>query len=170
MSLFLGVAVVVVTGVLIFNYVKGKKEVATKTEKAAEVQQPKNNPNAPLPATHTVMAGESLWKISEQYFQSGYNWVDVASANKLSNADTLEAGQKLTIPKVDKREPVGQIASAAVEVKKAANSKYTVARGDTLWSISAKTYGTGYRWSEIATLNKLNDANLIHSGNVLTLP
>lgn len=168
-SLFLGVAVVVVTGVLIFNYVKGKKEVTAKPETTKE-QQKVNNPAAPLPTTHTIMAGESLWKISEAYFQSGYNWVDIASANKLANADALEAGQKLTIPKVEKRVPVGQVSSSMVEVKKPENSKYTVVQGDTLWSIATKTYGTGYRWGEIAKLNKLSNANLIHAGNVLQLP
>ena len=96
--------------------------------------------------------------------------MDIAEVNKLSNADALEVGQTLTIPKVEKRMPVGQTSSSAIEVKKPENNKYTVAKGDTLWSISVKTYGTGYRWTEIASLNKLDDANVIHAGNVLQLP
>ncbi len=166
-SLFLGIAVVVVTTMLVVNFVKNKGQQATTDTKAKE--EAKQIETA-LPATHTVAAGESLWKISEKYFQSGYNWVDIVEANKLSNADSIEAGQTLTIPKVDKREPVGQVSSAAVEVKKPESGKYTVVQDDTLWGISEKTYGTGYRWTEIASLNKLNDANIIHVGNVLQLP
>ncbi|MEK7577433.1 MAG: LysM peptidoglycan-binding domain-containing protein [Patescibacteria group bacterium] len=167
-SLFLGIAVVVVTTMLVVNYVKGKGEqtaadVKTKEEAAKQIE-------TALPATHTVVAGESLWKISEKYFQSGYNWIDITEANKLSNADVIEEGQTLTIPKVEKREPARQALSAATEVKKPENGKYTIIQGDTLWGISEKTYGTGYRWTEIASLNKLNDANIIHTGNVLQLP
>ncbi len=166
-SLFLGIAVVVVTTILVVNYVKNKGvQTATEVKKQEEAKKEQSS----LPTTHTVVEGESLWKISDTYFQSGYNWVDIVDANKLSNADAIEVGQALTIPKVEKRMPEGQTSSSAIEVKKPENNKYTVAKGDTLWSISVKTYGTGYRWTEIASLNKLDDANVIHAGNVLQLP
>lgn len=166
-SLFLGIAVVVVTTILVVNYVK-IKNVQTTTE--IKKQEEAKKEQSSLPTTHTVAADESLWKISDKYFLSGYNWVDIAEANKLDDADALEVGQTLTIPKVEKRMPEGQTSQAAVEVKKPENNKYTVTKGDTLWSISVKTYGTGYRWTEIASLNKLDDANVIHAGNVLQLP
>jgi hypothetical protein len=47
---------------------------------------------------------------------------------------------------------------------------YTVARGDTLWSIAASKLGDGNRWREIATLNHLKDADAITPGQKLTLP
>ncbi|MEU5394508.1 peptidoglycan recognition protein family protein [Streptomyces tibetensis] len=49
-------------------------------------------------------------------------------------------------------------------------STYTVARGDTLWSIAASRLGDGNRWREIATLNHLKDADAITPGQKLTLP
>ena len=166
-SLFLGIAVVVVTTMLVVNYVKGKGE---QTAQEAKTQQEQQALDKTLPTTYTVVDGDTLWKISETFFQSGYNWTDIMEANKLSNADMIEAGQTLTIPKVAKREPVGQVSSATVEVKKPDGGKYTVAHGDTLWNIAEKTYGTGFRWGEIAALNKLDNANTIHAGNVLDLP
>jgi nucleoid-associated protein YgaU len=47
---------------------------------------------------------------------------------------------------------------------------YTVRKGDTLWSIAASKLGDGNRWREIATLNKLADADAIVPGQTLNLP
>jgi nucleoid-associated protein YgaU len=47
---------------------------------------------------------------------------------------------------------------------------YTVAAGDTLWSIAASELGDGARWQEIATLNHIKDADSIQPGQVLKLP
>lgn len=164
-SLFLGIAVVVVTGVLIFNYIKGKQTgKPTTLQKEEQVAKPK------LPTTHTVASGETLWTIAEKYYESGYNWVDIATASTLVNPDVIEAGQQLTIPDVPKRLPEGQISAAAFEVKKPPEGKYTVKRGDTLWDISLSIYGTGFRWVEIAKANKLANPDLIHAGNVFILP
>jgi len=50
------------------------------------------------------------------------------------------------------------------------SSTYTVRVGDDLWDISEKIYNDGYRWIEIAKLNNLQNPNLIHAGNKLSLP
>ena len=50
------------------------------------------------------------------------------------------------------------------------SSTYTIKTGDTLWSISEKTYKSGYNWKEIAKENNLENPGLIHAGNVLKLP
>ncbi|MFJ9748862.1 LysM peptidoglycan-binding domain-containing protein [Streptomyces chartreusis] len=47
---------------------------------------------------------------------------------------------------------------------------YTVRTGDTLWSIAASKLGDGNRWREIASLNKLADADEITPGQKLKLP
>ena len=167
-SLFLGVAVVVVTGVLIFNYVREKKADVAKSETKKEQQQ-KSATNMSLPATYTVAEGDSLWSIAQKYFGSGYNWVDIATANTLVDANLIEVGQKLTVPNVPKR-PEGQTLSNSVVVKMPADGKYTVKLGETLWTISADVYGTGFRWEEIAKKNNLSNPNTIHAGNVLQLP
>ena len=53
---------------------------------------------------YIVKAGDSLWHISEEVYESGYNWVDIASINKLPNPDLIDVDQRLVIPAVTARE------------------------------------------------------------------
>lgn len=153
-SLVLGIAVVLVVGVLVFNFIKNRGEVTpaatttTTDEEKMETSTPGGN--------HTVTAGETLWTISEKYYKTGYNWVDLAKANNLTNADDIKEGMSLVIPEVTPIVP---------EVK-----TYTVVPGDTLWGIAVAQYGDGYKWSAIAKANALVNPDLIHAGNVLILP
>lgn len=45
-----------------------------------------------------------------------------------------------------------------------------VEKGQTLWSIAEKYYGSGYNWADIAKENKLNNPGMIAEGQELTLP
>lgn len=166
-SLFLGLAVVVVIGVLIVNYVKDRRVSGPASNTENKTEQTATGSAAG--SSHTVVAGETLWSIAQKTIGSGYNWVDIRDANKLTSADRIEVGQTLTIPAVAKREP-GQIVNAMVEVKRPEGGKYTVNKGDSLWKISVATYGTGFRWTEIAKANNLAHPDFIHTGNVLVLP
>src|SRR5579883_2772441 len=47
---------------------------------------------------------------------------------------------------------------------------YTVQKGDNLWSIAEKVYGSGYNWISISRANNLVNPGVIHSGNVLVIP
>ncbi len=49
-------------------------------------------------------------------------------------------------------------------------SKYTVAKGDSLWTIAESAYGDGTRWTEISKANSLRHPNLIQVGKELELP
>lgn len=49
-------------------------------------------------------------------------------------------------------------------------AQYTVVAGDDLWIIAGKFYKDSYKWVEIAKENKLANPDLIHPGNVLTIP
>lgn len=48
-------------------------------------------------------------------------------------------------------------------------SKYKVESGDSLWKIAVKKYNDGYRWSEIAKVNKLKNPGLLAVGQELDL-
>ena len=50
------------------------------------------------------------------------------------------------------------------------SSTYTIKAGDDLWSISENIYSSGYKWLEIAKVNKLENPGLIHVGNKLSIP
>lgn len=153
-SMILGVLVVIVSGVLVVNYFKdrNKPNILT-TEK-------NTNSQVSLPSTHTVTKDETLWSISETYFGSGYNWIDIAKTNNLKNPDRIEEGQVLTIPKISNLPSNSSISGA----------NYTVVKGDSLWKIAVRSYGDGYKWNQIAKENNLAHPNLIHPGNVLRLP
>ena len=63
--------------------------------------------NAPAPAaqlpvkrTHIVGFGETLWKISEKYYNSGFEWRRIYEANKdkIKNPNQIYVWQKFLIP------------------------------------------------------------------------
>ena len=47
---------------------------------------------------------------------------------------------------------------------------YTVTKGDSLWNIAVRAYGDGFKWTEIASANNLQNPSLIHSGNIFIIP
>lgn len=47
---------------------------------------------------------------------------------------------------------------------------YTVVSGDTLWAISERFYGDGNRYQQIADASGVANPDLIHPGQVLTIP
>lgn len=173
-SMILGALVIVVVGALIFNYFKGVKEeepAEVITEKGIElVEEEGKLVPVGLPQTHQVTQGEHLWAIAERYYGSGYNWVDIAEENRLTNANLLTSGQKLTIPKAEIRKPTIDIAEPKLAGPTITGDAYTVVDGDHLWGIALRAYGDGYRWMEIAQANNLENPSIIHAGNVLTLP
>lgn len=177
-SMILGALVVIVVGVLIYNYFtsvdQGTPEILEPAEETVQLVEedgklvPRN-----LPAKHTVAAGEHLWSIAERYYESGYNWVDIARENNLSRPDRITVGQELTIPRAAVIRPQAET-QAAEPVAQAtiSGASYTVVKGDSLWNIAVRAYQDGYKWPEIAKANAKTVANpnLIEVGMVLKLP
>jgi len=158
--MFLGALVIVIVGILVVNYFKDKKSevLPAVSTQAANTKE------------HVVVKGETLWSIAEDSFGSGYNWVDIKSANNLTT-ETIEVGQKLTIPEVAAKQPTATKQTLTISTEKTiSTSSYAVEKGDTLWNISVRAYGDGYKWVSIAKANHLKNPNLIHSGNMLVLP
>ena len=50
------------------------------------------------------------------------------------------------------------------------NKTHTVQSGDTLWAIAKKYYGNGSQYTKIASANGIGNPNLIHPGQVFTIP
>ncbi|WP_026381282.1 peptidoglycan-binding protein LysM [Afifella pfennigii] len=57
-------------------------------------------PQAREPVFHTVVQGESLWKIAEVHYGSGARYTEIFEANRpmLSDPDKIYPGQVLRIP------------------------------------------------------------------------
>lgn len=102
---------------------------------------------------YTVQAGDSLWKIANQY---GVTVDDIISANNL-NTTTLQIGQVLKVP-------TGTTTTPTPSQPNYIN--YTVQAGDSLWKI-ANQYNTTV--NAIKQLNNLT-SNTLFIGQVLKVP
>lgn len=141
--------------------------------------------------SYEVVEGDTLWSISEKVYGTGFNWQMIADANKLIDPNNLEAGTTLNIPQVTPTEGVAEESEEAIEeeaseptvaptaAEEAKESEketpsdatqYTVVKGDSLWKIAEAQYNDGYKWVEIARVNKLVNPDLIHPGNSLVIP
>lgn len=192
LSMFFGLVTVLLIGILIVRMYRANspaeisdmaQETAAPTEMVGEVAVTKMDDGTKvpteLPEKVTVEKGQHLWAIAEKYYGSGYNYVDIAKANNLSNPGQLAVGQELVLPKVAVKEVVKEnIASedsqtpalGATNEQKIEGDSYTVVKGDNLWEISVRAYGDGYKWSEVASANNIAHPNYIEVGQVLKLP
>ena len=160
------------------SFVKGtagktiKQEVTS--QKTQNIGKIENKTVEAKTGEYTVASGDSLWTIAEKTYKSGYNWVDIAKANNLQNPDLVFAGAKIILPKVDRKILVKTVDTGepAVlgSVAKITGDSYKVVKGDDLWGIAVRAYGDGFRWTDIAKANNLNDPDLIFSDNVLKIP
>ena len=166
-SLFLGAVVVVVALVLVFSFLRGKSNQTQQTTSTSVTPQEQVVNGKVVPKIYTVKEGEDLWHIAQNLYGSGYNWVDLASENKLINPSVIAVGAKLTIPNVKAKTATSDEVMQANSIK---GTSYTVASGDYLWDIALRAYGDGFKWVEIAKANNLANPNLVHPGNVLKLP
>lgn len=154
-SVVLGALVVLVVGILVIRWFGARKGTGLISQQAAEESSLQTKSGASQPGSvHTVAAGENLWTISQKYFSgSGYNWVDIAKANKLTNPGRILVGQKLTIPDVPVRQPK-VVAEKPKVTATITGDSYTTLKGDSLWKIAVSAYGDGYQWPKIYNANK----------------
>ena len=110
-----------------------------------------NEENDTVPTTYTVASGDSLWSIANRF---GVTVNELKSANGLTS-NLLSVGQVLIIPTAGSSTPGSPTYNT-----------YTVASGDSLWSI-ANRFGTTV--DTIKTLNNLT-SNLLSIGQVLQIP
>lgn len=174
LSLVLGALIILVVGVLIFNFFSQKNaEVGPASQTQTDVA-PGN-----LPGKYTVKDGDTLFMIAQKYYQDGYKFSEIAKANSLSNVDTIQAGQVLDIPKLaeaavtpspsDMGTGIGG-GNTTVWGPKIDTDTYTVVEGDWLSTISARAYGDIYAYKKIATANNITNPDLIFPGQVLKIP
>ena len=134
-----------------------KTQISEKQTELGTLQEEKTSEETGLPTEYTVVKGDHLWAIATKFYNDGYRWTVLAAENNIQNPDIILPDQKLTVPEARDRD-------------------YTVVKGDTLWGISERFYGTGFSWKSIRLANqgqigKLPNGNpLITPGQVLKIP
>ena len=194
-SAIIGLIIVILGIGYIYSTIKARN--ATQDLAKQENSQNFNQQDTISGRTYKVQKGDTLWSIAERKYQSGYNFSDIVTANKLKNQNTLEIGQNLILPDVPSKKitvglitpTVAKVAPTVVPTRDVLPTKatvkttpkapitingtsYTIIRGDNLWSIAVRAYGDGYKWTEIWKANKkmISNPNLIYAGNKLVLP
>lgn len=112
-----------------------------------------------VPASHTVAAGENLYRIGLKY---GISWVAIANANNLTNPNILTVGQVLTLPGGNTPTP-----TPAPTPSPQTETTYIVQAGDNLYRIGLRF---GISWVQIAEANGLVNPNMITVGSELKIP
>lgn len=123
--------------------------------------------------TYRIKAGDDLWKIAEEQYHDGYQWVAIAKANNLTNPGIINVGNIIVLPKVTPTPTMSQTNPAPTQIAngtKIGGTTYVIMSGDDLWDIAVRAYGNGYKWVDIAKANNLSSPNLIHAGNSLKIP
>lgn len=187
-NLIYGAITVVILFVIIFLGIRTLSQNQGDINEGAVTINEENNSEQ-----YTVAEGDTLWKISEKIYGTGFNWQQIADANNIENPNNIEKGMTLNIPKLtptagkvspttapvvtqvmeEKASPSPSTGMEKVEPTKkpTANDKeYVVKTGDSLWKIAIAQYGDGYKWVEIAKANKLTHPDIIHAGNRLAIP
>ena len=118
-------------------------------------------------SVYTVQSGDSLSKIAQK---NGTTIAVLKSLNKLTS-NTVRVGQKLSLPAASgtPTAPAASNASPAPATVDTSSGEYTVAAGDTLSKIAAKT---GVRVKDLMSANNLTDATArsLHPGQKLQIP
>jgi nucleoid-associated protein YgaU len=171
---------------------------AVNTQPAAAPEATK----AAVAKVYVVQSGDSISGIAKKVYgvkegvkQKNIDAIFAANRKTLTSVDSLQVGQKLTIPPIagstaassspaevltdknfTKVESVGQQHSTANTNKPAATAKpgsvYVVKEGDSLWKIAATQLGDGNRYREIVKINSdmLSSEDDIAVGMQLKMP
>lgn len=140
-----------------------KKEIINEQKKETE------NKKVNL-ATYKIKQNDNLWLIAENYYGTGFKYLEIAKANNIKDPNLIELGQELIIPKINTESPTKNKLPKEKEKIKSSVVNYKVKEGDHLWKIALEAYGDGYQWQRIAQANKIINPDLIVVGQILKIP
>lgn len=189
LSLILGMLIIIVAGILVFNYLKTNQALgpSQQIESPAPKEAQKDVEPDKLPGEYTVKEGDTLFKIAQFYYQDGEQFIKIAQTNKLASPDYIEVGQVLEIHKLELPSPsplplpspitrteeqlgIGGDTNQTIWGEKIKADTYTVVEGDWLSKIAGRAYGDIYLFDKIAKVNNISNPDLIYPGQVLKIP
>jgi nucleoid-associated protein YgaU len=155
--------------------------LAAEAAKPLEASPSAVTPAAPVekaePREHVIASGDTLEKISKQYYGSTRHIAEIERANPELDPMRLRVGRKILLP--DVKGAAGAAISTDGLEKIASRDRslspggtYTVRRGDSLPEIARRTYGKIDRWHEIwlANYERIEDPDRLTTGTRLSLP
>ncbi|MBD5528072.1 MAG: BspA family leucine-rich repeat surface protein [Lachnospiraceae bacterium] len=125
---------------------------------------------------YTVERGDSLWKIAERFYGKGHGWRIIYQDNAaiIKNPGRLYAGQKLVIRLTGNAvlNPFLETSAPVSDEIALAGTSYRVQKGDSLWTIARRAYGSGRLWNIIYEANKdvIADVERISEGQEIIIP
>lgn len=152
---------------------------ASPPEEITSIPQSKKTVNG---KRHVVQQGDTLYKLSRQYYGNTENWILIYNANKgrLGDNNTLYVGQELIVPDTKtlaqgtKRMDLKPLRSEKTinNAKEHDYKTYEVKKGDTLYKIAKQFYNDGSKWRKIYEANKeiLPNSGDLQAGNVIIIP
>lgn len=182
-SMVLGALIILVVGILVFNYFN-RNNASLGPAQQTKQEQDKDVAPDKLPGRYTVKEGDTLFAIAQNYYKDGYKFTEIAKANNLTDPNQVETGQVLEIPKLENQQAAASPQPTASPEEslgtgggdttiwgpKIEGNKYTVVEGDWLSTISARAYGDIFAYDKIAKANNISNPDLIEPGQVLTIP
>lgn len=159
-------------------------------EPARPQTTPANQPARQTWRTHTVVEGDSLYRLAARYLGDGKRWPELQKLNDdvLRGSENVQLGMVLKIApeqtaqsqtqtqpqtrsqsnnQSQTRQPNAPRQETRPEPK---HRTYVVLKGDSLGKISQSLLGTSRRMNEIVELNALKDPDDIRVGQTLRIP
>ena len=116
---------------------------------------------------YTVVSGDSLSKIAVKYYGDSSMWRRIYEDNRdvIRNPNRIRAGMKIKIY-------LTKTTAAQRNDAPAADKTYTVRKGDSLWRIAKREYGSGLQWRRIYDANRsvIPDSMILREGQVIMIP
>lgn len=191
LNLVLGALIIIVAGILVFNYFSKNRAANQSSETSSTAtQQAADVAKDALPGNYTIKTGDTLFTVAQSYYGDGWKYTEIIKANNLPNPDAIEVGQVVLIPKLDTAEaqPTAMPSDTTMQPStepsvettqvpdqtqwgpRIDGDTYTVQQGDWLSAIAGRAYGDPSQYIKIIQANNLTRPDNVEVGTVLKLP
>lgn len=193
LSFVLGILILVVLGLLVFNYFNKSQGTVGPSQQTNQTQPAPDVTKENLPGKYSVKEGDTLFSIAEKYYGDGHFYPKIVEENKLPDENLITTDQILTIPKVDTSSSqnlppspdnnqylgnstklveggTGGAINQTIWGERINSDSYTVQSGDWLSKIAGRAYGDIFAFDKIAKANNISNPDKIEIGMVLKIP